>query len=152
MNFLKICKNKTVISIILSILVLLGSFFIKSNKSYAQEQTETRIEYSMNKSIGIKTKYHGKRMQVRATAYTNRPSEGGPISYTGEVLKWGHIAVDKDIIPLGSKVYIPQFNQVFIAVDTGSAIKNNRIDIYFNDLNRALEYGIQDIEIIILNK
>lgn len=152
MKFFKICKNKTVISIILSTLVLFCSLFVKPNKTYAQEKPITRMEYTMNKSIGIKTQYHGKHMRVRATAYTSRPSEGGPLSYTGEVLRWGHIAVDKNVIPLGSRVYIPQFNMVFIAVDTGSAIKNNRIDIYFNDLKSALDYGIQDIEIIILDK
>jgi 3D (Asp-Asp-Asp) domain-containing protein len=53
------------------------------------------------------------------------------------------IAVDPNIIPLGSKVYIPQFegvnikgkelNGVFYADDVGSAVKGNHIDVFLGD-------------------
>lgn len=55
------------------------------------------------------------------------------------------IAVDPDIIPLGSKVYIPQFegisingqqlNGVFYAHDIGSAVKGNHIDVFIGSKN-----------------
>lgn len=53
------------------------------------------------------------------------------------------IAVDPTVIPLGSLVYIPTLaNVVFIAEDTGSAIKGNRIDVYVSDVRLALNNGI----------
>lgn len=51
------------------------------------------------------------------------------------------IAVDSSIIPLGSRVYIEGYG-TFIAEDTGSAIKNNKIDIFVSTHERAEELGV----------
>ncbi len=40
------------------------------------------------------------------------------------------IAVDPDIIPLGSYVYIEGFDHVFRAEDVGAAIQENHIDVF----------------------
>lgn len=87
-----------------------------------------------------------KEMKVKATAYSN-----DPITYTGtkpQVMKT--IAVDPSVIPLGSRVYIPEFDKVFIAEDTGGKIKGNRIDIYMQDYDTCMQWGIRDITIYIL--
>lgn len=87
-----------------------------------------------------------KELKVKATAYAN-----DPITYMGtkpQVMKT--IAVDPSIIPLGSKVYIPEFNKVFIAEDTGGKIKGNRIDIYMQTEYQCKQWGIKDITIYIL--
>lgn len=60
------------------------------------------------------------------------------------------IAVDPDIIPLGTKVYIN--GQEYIAQDTGGAIKGNRIDIYNTSHSAALNFGIQYAEVTIKKK
>ena len=52
------------------------------------------------------------------------------------------IAVDKRVIPLGSVVHIDGFGD-FIAEDTGSNIKGNRIDILVSSHARAYELGIK---------
>lgn len=49
------------------------------------------------------------------------------------------IAVDTKVIPLGSEVIIDGWT--YIAQDTGSAIKGNRIDIFIDDHDRALKMG-----------
>ena len=51
------------------------------------------------------------------------------------------IAVDPDVIPLGSKVNINGFE--YTAEDTGSAIKGHRIDILFPSHQEALNFGVQ---------
>lgn len=51
------------------------------------------------------------------------------------------IAVDPNIIPLGSRVIID--GHEYIAQDTGSAIKGNRIDIYISDHSRASDFGVK---------
>lgn len=49
------------------------------------------------------------------------------------------IAVDPNVIPLGTKVYFN--NHTYIAEDTGGAIKGNRIDLFFNTHQEALMWG-----------
>ena len=93
------------------------------DKSIKVEKTS----YSNNKSkVNLSTSNSNrKNISVVATAYT-----GHSITSTGTKPKWGTIAVDPSIIPYGTKVYIPQFDKIFIAEDCGSAIKGNKIDIY----------------------
>lgn len=59
------------------------------------------------------------------------------------------IAVDSSIIPLGSRVYIEGYG-VFIAEDTGGAIKNNKIDIFVSSHSRAYDLGVQYANIYLL--
>ena len=145
-------KSKKVLAIILVAITVFCSGF-KPTNTYAQESnSNTRIEVSNkdNKVINIKRgfdKMNGKEMKVRATAYCN-----DPITSTGKKPRPYHtLAVDPKIIPYGTRVYIPEFNKVFIAEDTGGAIKNNRIDIYMNNEYECRQWGIRNITIIILN-
>jgi 3D (Asp-Asp-Asp) domain-containing protein len=83
----------------------------------------------------------------------NRPIDGNgdPIVYTsiGAIAKAGvTIAVDPRVIPYGSEIKIN--DHVYIAQDTGGAITGARIDIYFDDHQEALEFGLQTAEIYIL--
>jgi 3D (Asp-Asp-Asp) domain-containing protein len=57
------------------------------------------------------------------------------------------IAVDTDIIPFGTEVYIN--GNLYIAEDTGSAIVGNRIDIYMDNHSIAQEFGVQYAEVFI---
>ena len=86
-------------------------------------------------------------MKVGATADCN-----DPITSTGTKPQVGRtIAVDPKVIPYGTKVYIPQFDKVFIAEDCGGAIKGNRIDIYMGSYSECMEWGFKDITIYILD-
>lgn len=51
------------------------------------------------------------------------------------------VSVDPDVIPLGTVLIID--GHKYIAEDTGSAVKGNVIDIYFDSHERAVEYGVQ---------
>ena len=55
------------------------------------------------------------------------------------------IAVDPDVIPLGSTVYIN--GKEYRADDTGSAVKGNRIDIYKSTHQEAVDYAVQTVKI-----
>ena len=57
------------------------------------------------------------------------------------------IAVDTRVIPYGTKVIIN--GNTYIAEDTGGAIKGNRIDIYFNGHQEALNFGVQYKEVFV---
>lgn len=59
---------------------------------------------------------------------------------TGTTPKEGRtIAVDPKVIPYGTQVVIN--GQVYVAEDTGEAIKGKRIDIYFEEHETALSWG-----------
>ncbi len=82
----------------------------------------------------------------------NRPKDenGNPIVYTstGAIAKAGTtIAVDPSVIPYGSKVKIN--GHIYIAQDCGGAIKGNRIDVYFDDHQEALNFGVQMAEVLL---
>lgn len=65
------------------------------------------------------------------------------ITASGTTLTEGRtIAVDKNKIPLGSIVHIDGFGD-FIAEDTGSAIKGNKIDIFVSSHAEAYRLGIR---------
>ena len=56
------------------------------------------------------------------------------------------IAADPSVIPLGTEVTIDGYGE-YIVQDTGSLIKGNKVDIYFEDHQVALEFGVQYKEI-----
>lgn len=83
-----------------------------------------------------------------ATAYA---IEG--VTKSGADAEVGVVAVDPDVIPLGSRVRIrnaDDYSGVYHALDTGRNIIGNRIDIYMESTDEALEFGRQDVVIEIL--
>ena len=60
------------------------------------------------------------------------------------------IAADTSILPFGTKVYID--GNIYTVEDRGGAIKNNRIDIYFNSHEQALQFGLKQQEIFIVEE
>ena len=145
-------KSKKVLAIILVAITIFCSGF-KPTNTYAQESNSNTIIEISNKDskvINIKRgfdKMNGKEMKVRATAYCN-----DPITSTGKKPRPYHtLAVDPKVIPYGTRVYIPEFNKVFIAEDCGGAIKGNRIDIYMNNEYECRQWGVRNITIIILD-
>lgn len=75
------------------------------------------------------------------------------------------VAVDPKIIPLGSILYIEfpeeynHMNGLYVAEDTGSAIKGNKIDIFFGEdkpgerkiYNECLKFGVKEVTVYIVN-
>ena len=55
------------------------------------------------------------------------------------------IAVDPNVIPLGSTVTIN--GQEYKAQDTGGLIKGNRLDMYFDNHEDAIQFGVQYMEV-----
>ena len=72
--------------------------------------------------------------------WTDSPTKSGTIPQEGRT-----IAVDPDAIPLGTQVIID--GQIYTAEDTGSAVKGNVIDIYFDNHEETEKYGRQDREV-----
>ena len=80
----------------------------------------------------------------------NRPLDenGKPIVYTANmsIAKEGvTIAADINVLPYGTKVIID--GHEYIVQDRGGVINGNRIDIYFESHQDALNFGVQYKEI-----
>jgi 3D (Asp-Asp-Asp) domain-containing protein len=90
-----------------------------------------------------------KTLYMTGTGYTANDAGMNGLGHTrsGTICKQGRtISVDPSVIPLGTKVEIesasyPQINGVYVAEDTGSAIKGHIIDIYFDSKGAANDFG-----------
>lgn len=85
----------------------------------------------------------------------NRPldEDGKEIVYTasGERAEAGKtIAVDTSVIPFGTEVKIG--DTIYTAQDTGSAVKGNVIDIYFDSHEDAVKHGAKYLEVEVRNE
>lgn len=79
-------------------------------------------------------------IQLEATAYTRY--DAGCTNYTcrGNYLQRGMVAVDPDVIPLDTCLYIPGYGFA-IADDIGRAIKGYRIDLAMDTRAEAFAFG-----------
>ena len=96
----------------------------------------------------------GKEFYVSATAYTASCAGCSGITATGINLKANPglkvIAVDPNVIPLGSKVWVEGYGYA-VAGDTGGAIKGNKIDLFVPNQSDALAFGRKQVKIKVLN-
>lgn len=108
-------------------------------------------------------------VQVKATAYClckkccGKTPDNPRYGYTASGLRiipgtnMKVIAVDTSIVSLGTEVYVEGLNGApnygyAIAADTGSAIKNNKIDLYMDTHEQALAWGVKNVNLYILSK
>ena len=90
-------------------------------------------------------------MVMEASAYLPSDGGGAGITATGLPARHGVAAVDPNIIPLGSRLYIPGYG-VAIAADTGGMIEGHMIDLCMEDYGSAIEFGRRDIEVYVLER
>lgn len=86
---------------------------------------------------------------MEASAYLPGDGDGAGITATGLPAVRGVVAVDPDVIPLGTRLFIPGYGEA-IAADTGGAIVGNRIDLLMDSYGEAMDFGRQDVPVYIL--
>jgi len=115
-------------------------------KAEASEE-ETATEESSNNA-------EGETMSVTATAYTAKCDGCSGVSATGIDLENNPdkkvIAVDPDVIPLGSKVHVEGYGEA-IAGDVGSAINGDKIDLHMPTKDEANNWGVQTVNVTVLD-
>lgn len=85
-------------------------------------------------TVDGKTYTYSKTMTVMITAYTHT----GRKTSTGTWPKVGTVAVDKNVIPYGTKLYIPGYG-FGVAEDTG--VSGEHIDVFFDTEAECIQYG-----------
>lgn len=119
----------------------------------------TKIGEILNNSVKTKEGIFeiNKKIEMKSTAYTagfnstgkNLGDKGYGITASGQRAKVGVVAVDTSIIPFGTKLYIEGYGYA-IAGDTGSAIKGNKVDVFLNNYNDAMNYGVRYVDVYVL--
>jgi len=105
-------------------------------------------------AIGGKIYNYDRVLSMETTAYNGSVAMNGPsgavAAWNGEPLKPGDVAVDPSVIALGTYLYIDGYGPAR-AVDTGSAIVGDHIDLFFNESNEEISlWGIQFHKVYIL--
>ena len=105
---------------------------------------------------------YSKVVTMTATAYTLDPAETGGkepghpaygITKSGLPAEPGVIAVDPDVIPLFTRVYIETADGTWldygmaVAGDTGSAINGLEVDLFMWDKSEALRWGRREVKV-----
>jgi 3D (Asp-Asp-Asp) domain-containing protein len=89
------------------------------------------------------------------TAYSNGIGGVPPEArtYSGTHARWGVVAVDPKVIPIGSLLLIEgHAGTTFVAEDTGGGIKGHAIDIWLPDPVAARRYGIKYRRVTIIRE
>lgn len=125
------------------------------HKAIMVKGNEQSLQSPYNKVVVEETE----SFEAECTAYTagyestgktpDHPAYG--ITASGRKVAEGMVAADTSVLPFGTKIWIEGLG-VYEVQDTGGDIIGNRIDIYMNDLDRAVQFGRQYRRVIVLER
>ncbi len=118
-----------------------GNFTVKASNGVLRDTDGNLVKYS-------------KVITGSCTAYTAEP---GAITSTGQVARYGLVAVNPEIIPYGTRLYIcNDYGFVYgyaVAADTGGALMANTalVDLYYDNVDVCWQFGRRDLNVYILD-
>lgn len=123
-------------------------------KSKLQIEEEAKKEQQKREIPTEAPNRSGKRLlgNFEATAYDDSVESQGQWvgqTATGMTPQVGVVAVDPNVIPLHTKLYIEGYGYA-TAGDTGGAIKGNRIDVFKNTRSECREWGRRQVKVYII--
>jgi 3D (Asp-Asp-Asp) domain-containing protein len=95
-----------------------------------------------------------KKIKMIATAYYPGDTlawKDGTITFLGQKMQRGIVAVDPKVIPLKTRLFISGYGYGY-AGDTGASIKGKRIDLGVNNAKEAKSWMCRDVNVYILEK
>ncbi|SDO28389.1 3D domain-containing protein, partial [Alkalicoccus daliensis] len=122
-----------------------------------EETTEEVVEEEEAEPVQAQTssnEVEGETINMEATAYTAYCVGCSGVTATGIDLRANPnqlvVAVDPNVIPLGSTVHVEGYGQA-IAGDTGGAIQGNKIDLFMPERGDAVNFGRQNVNVTIID-
>lgn len=85
------------------------------------------------------------RPVIKSGPHKGRKKEVG-ITASGKKAKRGTIAADTSVLPMGTVLFVPGYGWGRVE-DRGGAIKGNRLDLFFDSHQEALEWGRQKMKV-----
>jgi 3D (Asp-Asp-Asp) domain-containing protein len=138
--------------IIINIIVTGATMYNVTTQEVEAQQIEVRTEY-ITKEV-IKNEYQ----VFEVTAYTAGFESTGKtkddplykVTASGQ-LAWENITLAcPPSMKFGTKIYFKGIDNVYTCTDRGSAITEGHLDIYMEDLERALYFGRQQMEVLVI--
>lgn len=100
---------------------------------------------------GTKLNYSA-ALSMTATAYTTGYDGVGTVTASGTAVHVGSVAVDKSVVPLGTRVYVVAGGNIVyglaVAEDTG--VKGSCIDLYYDTYGECVRFGRRPCTVYIL--
>ncbi|GAB3048450.1 3D domain-containing protein [Virgibacillus ainsalahensis] len=126
----------------------------ESNKQVNETNTQkTEAKTETNEQQTKSQQADGKTISVESTAYTAGCAGCSGITATGMNLNENPnakvIAVDPNVIPLGTEVYVEGYGYA-VAADTGGAINGNKIDVHVPTKDEAYSWGRKTVNVTIV--
>lgn len=93
-------------------------------------------------------------LSCRATAYTTQ-LQSWKKTATGTTARVGAIAVDPNVIPYGTRMFIVSADGsitygIATAEDCGGLIQGNRIDLFFDTYDECIRFGVRTCDVYLL--
>lgn len=142
--------SNTVVKEPVNEVVLVGTHEVETAPSYGAASTSggVLVDHDGNQ-IAYTAVYTGS-----ATAYT---ASAGSSTASGRPAQYGNVAVNPNVIPYGSRLYIcsPDGSYVYgyaVAADTGGALMSGSalVDVYFDTLSECYSFGRRTLSVYIL--
>lgn len=98
------------------------------------------------------TLHYTKTMEVTCTAYTDGHGKVDSVTATGTTVHVGCVAVDKRVIPLGTKMFVSCKNYSYgmaVAEDTG--VRGQKVDVYLPSYEECVSFGRRSGTVYILD-
>lgn len=126
----------------------------KETAKVEKSTSEQTKEEPTNEETTKESNPEGKTIAVSSTAYTADCAGCSGVTSTGIDLNANPdakvIAVDPDVIPLGTKVHVEGYGNA-VAGDVGGAINGNEIDIHVGSKGEAMAWGVRTVNVTILD-
>ena len=90
---------------------------------------------------------------MKGTAYTTG-GKVGTRTASGTQVRVGVVAVDRSVMPLGTKVYVVSNDGSYVygfAVAEDTGVRGNIIDLYMDTYNECIQFGVRDCTVYILD-
>lgn len=128
-----------------------NSYISKGNSIIYKKKSEENQNNSSNNNINNSSKPSSgkKTLSMEATAYAGHTTTAMGLKPVRNPNGMSSVAVDPNVIPLGSKVYVSGYGYA-IASDTGGDIKGNRIDLFMNSESECMQFGRQNVTVTIV--
>ncbi|NYE57114.1 3D domain-containing protein [Carboxydothermus ferrireducens] len=135
-------KIRVLGAFLLAVFVILTPVNALEAKTVSAPKKATTTKTRKTRTVKVSRNINYRTAEFLVTAYTHT----GNKTCSGTWPKYGTVAVDPEVVPLGTKLYIPGYGYG-VAEDTGGKIKGNQLDVFFPNREDAVNWGVRRLEV-----